>query len=89
MGHRILSRDEMDALSPGAIQFIYEYIIDQHCSPDVIEKTLMQAVMISRIEQCKIDEEGIAFLFERMCENDGAMFFDANAGEWDSSRYFC
>lgn len=89
MGHRILSRDEIDALDPNATHFIYRNIIGQHCSPDVIEKTLLQAMVISRMCQRKVDEEGISFLFDRLCEHDDVFLSDADPGDMDPFSDFC
>ena len=89
MGHRILSREERDALTPEAIAFIYKNIIGQYCSPDVIEKTLLQSVLIARINQCKLDADALAFLFERICENDDTLILETGDGEWDSPYKYC
>jgi hypothetical protein len=89
MGHRILSREERDALVPEAIEFVYKHIIGCCCSPDVIEKTLLQAVLVSRINQRKLDEGTLAFLFEKISENDDTRIFEADGGEWDSSYRYC
>lgn len=70
--YRVLSKEEMDLMTPSAVSYIYSAMMDPQCSPDAIEKTLIHAGIISRVEHCRIDEEGISFLFERICEEDGA-----------------
>lgn len=89
MGNRILSREEREALSPEAIAFMYKNILGEYCSPDAIEKTLLQAVMVARINQCSIDADAIEFLLEKICENDDAFLFDSDNGAIDSSYRYC
>ncbi len=88
MGHRILSREELEVLTPEGIAFIYN-IIGQDCSPETIEKTLLQAGLISRVNQCKLDANALAFLFERICESDTALILEAGEGERDSPYRYC
>lgn len=89
MGNRILSREECEALSSEAIAFIYKNILGEYCSPDAIEKTLLQAVLVARINQCRIDVEAIEFLLEKICENDDAFMFGSESGALDSSCRYC
>jgi hypothetical protein len=89
MGHRILSREERDALVPEAIEFVYKHIIGCCCSPDVIEKTLLHAVLAARFNQRKLDEDTLAFLFEKISESCDAMILDAGGEDLDSSYRYC
>lgn len=86
---RVLSREERDSLTPDAIEFVYREMIGQFYPIDIIEKTLLQAMLISRIDQSKIDSEGIAFLFERICECDDAVIFESERCDCDSTHNFC
>lgn len=84
-----MSRDELFAFTPDAIELIYSSINGQSFPADVIEKTLLQAMIISKIEQCKIDSDGISFLLERISANDDAVIFGPSDGEPDGSRKSC
>lgn len=89
MGLRVLSREEIDALTPDAVDFIYNSIMGHSCSPDVIEETLMQAVLISRFQHCKLDADVISFLIERISENGDSPMYGIHDDEPDPSSKFC
>lgn len=76
-------------MSPEAIDFIYRNINSPYCSADVIEKTLLQAIMLARMNQCRIDREALSFLLEKISECDGMPAFDAENNCWDASHRYC
>lgn len=78
MEFRILSREERESLTPEAVQFIYRQIASSKLGYDVIEKTLLHAFLISRLNQCQLDEEMTEFLLERVRDNDDTLFIDAS-----------
>lgn len=89
MAFRILSREELNSLTTDAIDYIYSSMAGCTEAEEVIEKTLLQAMIISRIEQCKIDSDGLSFLLERIRDNDDAVIFGAGDGEFSPSRKSC
>lgn len=82
--YRILSQDELDFLTPGAVSYIYAAMMDPQCPPDAVEKTLIHAGIISRMEHCRIDDEGIEFLFERVCADGGLILLEAGDADADA-----
>jgi hypothetical protein len=89
MGSRVLSREESEALSPEAVELVYKYIHSQYCSPDIIEKTLLQAVIIAKMNQCSIDAGAVTFIMERISEYEGTPFFDPDSGAEDAMNRYC
>ena len=68
MRYRVLSREERESLSAEAVKFVYDAINNGYCSPETIEKTLLQAVILARMNQCRVDADTFSFLFERISE---------------------
>jgi hypothetical protein len=89
MGTRVLSREEHDALSPAAVEMVYKYLNGHCCSPDIMEKTLLHAVVVSRLNQCLVDEETFSFLMEKISEYEGVPLFDPEKNDEDSASRFC
>jgi hypothetical protein len=88
MMSRILSREEDESLSPEAVKLVYRHIHSQYCAPDILEKVLLQAIIVSRINQCKVDERMLSFLIEKISEYEGVPVFDPAGGdESDACRY--
>jgi hypothetical protein len=88
MSTRVLSREERDALSSGAVELIYKYLNNEYCSRDVIEKTLFHALVVSRLNQCLVDAGTLSFLIEKISEYEGALPFGPEQdGERSSDRY--
>lgn len=86
--HRILAREERESLSPEAVKCIYETIVGGYCSSDTIEKTLLQAVILSRMGQCCVDADTISFLLEKISEfEDISLGVAENGGESAAYRY--
>lgn len=84
--YRILSKEEMDHMTPNAVSYIYSAMMDPRCCPDTIEKTLIHVGLISRIEHCRIDEEGISYLFERISEEDGTVLIECDGQNTEASH---
>ncbi|MDR1650333.1 MAG: hypothetical protein LBR87_00935 [Synergistaceae bacterium] len=89
MHTRVLSREEREALSSGAVEVVYRYLHNSCCSTDVLEKTLLHAVMVSRINQCLVDEGTIYFLIEKISEYEGVPLFDPERGGEDAADRYC
>ncbi|GHV58052.1 hypothetical protein FACS1894216_22700 [Synergistales bacterium] len=89
MEMRVLSREESEALRSDAIELVYKNIQSHYCSPDIIEKTLLQAVIISKLHQCSLDAPAISFIMDRIAEFDGVPLFDTGADENSSSIRYC
>lgn len=89
MSIRVLSKEESEALSPDAIEIIYRNIHDPYCSMDVVEKTLLQAVVLARVNQCRIDAAAVSFLLEKISECEGLPAFDAENNGRDASNRLC
>lgn len=68
MRFRVLSREEGECLSAEAMKFVYDAINNGYCTPDTVEKTLLQAVLLARINQCRVDVDTLSLLFERISE---------------------
>ena len=68
MRFRVLSREESESLSAEAMKFVYEAINNGYCTPDTVEKTLLQAVLLARMNQCRVDADTFSLLFERISE---------------------
>jgi hypothetical protein len=89
MGSRVLSREEREILSPEAIELVYKYIHSHYCSPDVIEKTLLQAVIIAKMNQCCVDVATVSFIMEKISEYEGSPLFDPDNDEKDMVNRYC
>jgi hypothetical protein len=89
MGSRVLSREESDVLSPDAVELVYKHIHSQYCSPEIIEKTLLQAVIVARMNQCRIDAGAISFIMEKISEYEGAPLFDPENGAEGTMNRYC
>ncbi|MDR3322382.1 MAG: hypothetical protein LBS93_08030 [Synergistaceae bacterium] len=89
MGSRVLSHEESEALSPEAVELVYKCIHSQYCSPDIIEKTLLQAIIIARMNQCSVDAGAVSFIMERISEYEGTPLFDPENGADDAMNRYC
>ncbi|MDR1966775.1 MAG: hypothetical protein LBQ36_08700 [Synergistaceae bacterium] len=89
MNTRVLSREEREALSSGAVELIYKYMHNDYCSPDIIEKTLLHAVVVSRLNQCLVDAGTLSLLIEKISEYEGVPLFDPSHGGTDASSRYC
>ncbi|MDR1481866.1 MAG: hypothetical protein LBI74_04505 [Synergistaceae bacterium] len=88
MKSRILSREESNSLSSEAVKLVYRHFRDQYCDPDILEKVLLQAVMVARINQCKVDGSMLEFLIEKISEYEGVPVFGlADEDGRDICRY--
>ncbi|MDR1884756.1 MAG: hypothetical protein LBQ56_00675 [Synergistaceae bacterium] len=88
MRSRILSREENESLSPEAVKLIYRHFHSHYCAPDILEKVLLQAVMVARINQCRVEEDMLVFLIEKISEYEGVPVFDpGDEGGSDAYRY--
>jgi hypothetical protein len=88
MNTRILSKEEKEALSPDATESIYKYLHSDYCPPDILEKTLLHAVIISKLNQCLVDASTLSFLIEKISEYEGIPVFDPNReGDGAVNRY--
>jgi hypothetical protein len=88
MSTRVLSKEEREALSSDAVELIYKYLNNDYCSQDVIEKTLLHAVVVSRLNQCLVDAGTLSFLMEKISEYEGVPLFDPeHDGENAANRY--
>ena len=89
MENRILSREEWETLSPDTIELIYKHIHRQYVSSDVIEKVLLQAVILARLNQCCVDAGTLSLLLEKVSEYEGVSFPDPEEDEKNFSRRYC
>jgi hypothetical protein len=89
MSTRILSREERDALSSGAVELVYKYMHNSYCSTDVLEKSLLHAVMVSRLNQCLVDAGTMSFLIEKISEYEGVPLFDPEQSEEGAASRYC
>jgi hypothetical protein len=89
MSTRVLSREEREALSSEAMELIYKYMNNSYCSPDIIEKALLHAVVVSRLNQCLVDAGTLSVLIEKISEYEGVPLFDPEHGEGDASFRYC
>jgi hypothetical protein len=76
MGVRILSKEEREALSPEAMSLVCRHMEHQISPPSVIEKVLLQAVIVSRMNQCQLNDEIVSFLIEKISEYEGIAVLD-------------
>ncbi|MDR3332277.1 MAG: hypothetical protein LBT08_06595 [Synergistaceae bacterium] len=89
MGSRLLSREENDSLSPEAVRLVYRHIHSQYCTPDIMEKVLLQAVLVSRINQCRVDEGMLSFLIEKISEYEGTPVLGPVSEDGDAAYRYC
>jgi hypothetical protein len=88
MRNRILSREENDSLSPEAVKLVYKHLCGQYCAPDILEKVLLQVVLVARINQCRVDGGMLEFLIEKISEYEGVpVFGPADEDGEDVCRY--
>ncbi|MDR0764791.1 MAG: hypothetical protein LBE65_04285 [Synergistaceae bacterium] len=88
MNTRILSKEEREALSPDATESIYKYLSSDCCPSDILEKTLLHAVIISKLNQCLVDANTLSFLIEKISEYEGTPLFDPDReGDGAANRY--
>jgi hypothetical protein len=83
---RVLSKEEWDSLSSGAVELIYKYLNKDCCPPDIIEKTLLHAVVVSKLNQCLVDANTLSFLIEKISEYEGIPIMDPER-EGAAGRY--
>jgi hypothetical protein len=89
MGSRVLSREECEVLSPEAVQLVYKHIHSQYCPADIIEKTLLQAVILAKMNQCRVDANTISFIMEKISEYEGSPLFDPDNDTDDTISRYC
>jgi hypothetical protein len=89
MGSRVLSREECEILSPEAVGLVYKYIHSQYSPPEIIEKALLQAVVIAKMNQCRVDANTISFIMEKISEYEGIPLFDPDNDEQDAINRYC
>jgi hypothetical protein len=88
MSTRVLSKEEQEALSSEAVELIYKYFNNNYCSTDVLEKTLLHAIIVSKMNQCMVDVPTFTFLIEKISEYEGVPLFDPERdGEGATSKY--
>jgi hypothetical protein len=89
MGNRVLSREEREALSPEAVGFVYKFIHGQYCPAEIIEKVLLQAVILAGMNQYRVDANTISFIMERISEYEGVPFFYPDNDAEDTMGRYC
>jgi len=89
MSARVLSREEREALSSGAVELIYKYLNNNYCSSDVIEKTLLHAIVVSKLNQCLVDTATLTFLIEKISEYEGVPLFGGELDGGDATSRYC
>ena len=87
MSTRVLSREEQEALSPGAVELIYKYLNGNYCPAEVLEKTLLHAIVVSKLNQCLVDATTLAFLIEKIAEYEGVPFLSPGSDDQVTSRW--
>jgi len=87
MSTRVLSREEREALSPGALELIYKYLNGNYCPAEVIEKTLLHAIVVSKLNQCLVDASTLTFLIEKIAEYEGVPFLSPVPDDQTASRW--
>ena len=75
MSARVLSKEEQESLSSGAVELIYQYLYGNYCPVEVIEKTLLHAIVVSKLNQCLVDTATLTFLLEKIAEYDGVPLY--------------
>jgi hypothetical protein len=89
MGSRVLSREESEALSPEAVGLVYKFIHSHYGPPEIIEKTLLQAVIIAKMNQCRVDANTVSFIMERISEYEGITLFGPDDEAQDTIGRYC
>ncbi|MDR1471809.1 MAG: hypothetical protein LBS75_04725 [Synergistaceae bacterium] len=89
MSIRVLSREERESLSPEAAKIAYRHLLNRHYTPEIMEKSLLQAVMVARLNQCLVDEETFSFLIEKISEYEGLPLIDQNKKDEDAAHGYC
>jgi hypothetical protein len=89
MGSRVLSREEREVLSSEAVGLVYKHIHSQYTPPEIIEKTLLQAFVIAKMNQCRVDADTISFIMEKISEYEGIPLFDPNNDAQDTMNRYC
>ena len=89
MENRILSPEECEILSPDAVKLIYRYIHRQSVPSDIIEKTLLNALVVSRMNQCIVNAEMLSLLMERISEFEGMPILDMDIDSADMTYRYC
>ena len=87
MGTRVLSREEREALSPGAMELVYKYMNGNYCPAEIIEKTLLHAIVVSKLNQCLVDATTLTFLIEKIAEYEGVPFLSPVQDDQAASRW--
>ncbi|MDR1515246.1 MAG: hypothetical protein LBS45_06090 [Synergistaceae bacterium] len=89
MGSRVLSREESQSLSPEAARLVYKFIHSQYCPAEIIEKALLQAVILAGMNQYRVDADTISFIMEKISEYEGVPLFDPDNGAEDTMGRYC
>jgi len=84
---RVLSREEREALSPGALELIYKYIHGNYYPTEVIEKTLVHVIVVSKLNQCLVDTNALSYLVLKIAEYEGVPLLIPGADDLESSRW--
>ena len=87
MSTRVLSREEWEALSPEAAELIYKYLNGNYCPAEVIEKTLLHAIVVSKLNQCLVDTATLTFLIEKIAEYEGVPILTPGMDDQIPSRW--
>ena len=87
MSIRVLSREEREALSPGALELMYKYINGNYGPTEVVEKTLVHVIIVSKLNQCLVDETTLTYLIEKIAEHEGVPFLSPVSDDYESSRW--
>ena len=89
MENRILSPEECEILLPDAVKLIYRHIHRQSVPSDIIEKTLLNAVVVSRMNQCFVNAEMLTLLMEKISEFEGMPIIDIDSDSADMTYRYC
>ncbi|MCL2684181.1 MAG: hypothetical protein FWE55_02960 [Synergistaceae bacterium] len=87
MSTRVLSREEREALTPGAVGLIYKYLNGNYCPAEVIEKTLLHAIVVSKLNQCLVDATTLTYLIEKIAEYEGVPILTPGPDDQVPSRW--
>jgi hypothetical protein len=87
MSTRVLCREEQEALSPGAVEMIYKYLNGNYCPAEIIEKTLLHAIVVSKLNQCLVDETTLTYLIEKIAEYEGVPLLIPGSDDQIPSRW--
>jgi hypothetical protein len=89
MSTRILSKEEREALSPGATELVYKYLSSDCCPLDILEKTLLHAVIVARLNQRLVDTGTLSFLIEKISEHEGVPVLGLEQEGDEASNRYC